>query len=89
MLRLIKLMAVVLATVSLILTGCSTTNRPLSQTETYTWGYRYVGANLQPVCKKVSVIILPDRDQGSTFDAQVVDDRFCTQAKPANFTNAS
>ncbi len=87
--RLIKVLAVILTMVSLTLTGCATVNRPLSQTETYTWGYRYAGATATPVCKKVTVVIPRDRQEGSVVTSTIVPETYCKQAKPIQYDNAS
>jgi uncharacterized protein YceK len=81
-------MAVVLTMVSLTLTGCGTVNRPISQTETYTWSYSYAGADLKPVCKKVNIAIARDRQQGASVNSVIVPDSYCKQAKPFLFNNA-
>lgn len=78
-------MAAILAVISLTLAGCSTVNRPLSETETYVWGYRYASSDFQPVCKKVNVVIPRDRQTGAKFTSTIVADRYCKQAKPPSF----
>ena len=84
MLRITKLAAVLLLVIGLVLTGCSTVTRPISKGETYAWGYTSVnGVDRKPVCKKIQVLIFRDLRQGSSFDANIVPDKYCAKlAKP-------
>jgi len=85
MLKLVRLLTVITLALSTLLVGCSSVNRPLSQTESYNWGYYGVsGARSKLVCRKTTIAIYRDLSTPPTVKAEIVPDAKCArQAKPA------
>ena len=65
---------------ALLLAGCNSGAKPISQSETYTWSVQDVsGSNSKFVCKKVDIVIYASRKAGANMESAVVDDRYCAK----------
>ncbi|MDX2099316.1 MAG: hypothetical protein SFW36_16175 [Leptolyngbyaceae cyanobacterium bins.59] len=68
----------------LFVTGCSRVEKPISQTQTYTWSVSSVdGTSSSFVCKQIEIAIYRRRSRQPDVNSVVVDDRYCANvAKP-------